>query len=50
MGVAVLAYQSGQITRSRTYAKGVVEGGSEVTLTPEEQQALAAARIGKGPE
>jgi len=28
----------------------VVEGGSEVTLTPEEQQALAAARTGKGPE
>lgn len=33
---------------SRTYAKGVVEGSSEVTLTPEEQQALAAARTGKG--
>ena len=33
---------------SRTYAKGVVEGDSEVTLTPEEQQALAAARTGKG--
>ena len=32
---------------SRTYAKGVVEGASEVTLTPEEQQALAAARTGK---
>lgn len=28
----------------RTYAKGIVEGGSEATLTPEEQQALAAAR------
>jgi hypothetical protein len=33
---------------SRTYAKGVVQGNSEVTLTPEEQQALAAARTGKG--
>jgi Protein of unknown function (DUF4446) len=33
---------------SRTYAKGVVEGASEVTLSPEEQQALAAARTGKG--
>jgi len=29
---------------SRTYAKGVVAGRSDVTLTPEEQQALAAAR------
>jgi len=35
---------------SRTYAKGVVEGDSEVTLTPEEQQALAAARTGRAPE
>ena len=33
---------------SRTYAKGVVGGGSEITLTPEEQQALVAARTGKG--
>ena len=33
---------------SRTYAKGVVESGSEVTLSPEEQQALVAARTGKG--
>jgi hypothetical protein len=32
---------------SRTYAKGVVQGNSEVTLMPEEQQALAAARTGK---
>jgi hypothetical protein len=32
---------------SRTYAKGVVESDSEVTLSPEEQQALAAARTGK---
>ena len=32
---------------SRTYAKGVVRGGSDATLTPEEQQALAAARTGK---
>ncbi|CAG7571131.1 uncharacterized protein DUF4446 [Barrientosiimonas humi] len=29
---------------SRTYAKGIVAGSSEITLTPEEQQALAAAR------
>ena len=33
---------------SRTYAKGLVEGDSEVTLTPEEQQALVAARTGNG--
>lgn len=32
---------------SRTYAKGVVGGASEATLSPEEQQALAAARTGK---
>ncbi|MDO5502042.1 MAG: DUF4446 family protein [Actinomycetia bacterium] len=32
---------------SRTYAKGVVAGKSDTTLTPEEQQALAAARTGK---
>lgn len=32
---------------SRTYAKGLVDGTSDVTLTPEEQQALAAARSGK---
>lgn len=31
---------------SRTYAKGVVAGGSEVVLTPEERQALDAARTG----
>lgn len=31
---------------SRTYAKAVLGGRSEVTLTPEEQQALAAARGG----
>ena len=31
---------------SRTYAKGVVGGRSDATLTPEEQQALAAARTG----
>ncbi len=29
---------------SRTYAKGVIGGRSEITLTPEERQALAAAR------
>jgi hypothetical protein len=32
---------------SRTYAKGVVGGSSDAVLTPEEQQALAAARTGK---
>jgi len=32
---------------SRTYAKGLVSGRSDTTLTPEEQQALAAARTGK---
>jgi len=31
---------------SRTYAKGIVGGSSEITLTPEEQEALAAARGG----
>lgn len=29
---------------SRTYAKGVIDGRSEITLSPEERQALAAAR------
>ncbi|NUR15027.1 MAG: DUF4446 family protein, partial [Dermatophilaceae bacterium] len=28
---------------SRTYAKGIVGGKSSITLTPEEQQALASA-------
>jgi hypothetical protein len=32
---------------SRTYAKGIVRGDSDITLTPEEQQALAAARTGE---
>jgi hypothetical protein len=32
---------------SRTYAKGVVGGKSDATLTPEEQQALASARTGQ---
>jgi hypothetical protein len=32
---------------SRTYAKGVVGGHSDATLTPEEQQALASARTGQ---
>ena len=32
---------------SRTYGKGIVKGSSDTTLTPEEQQALAAARTGK---
>ncbi|WP_252976100.1 DUF4446 family protein [Janibacter melonis] len=31
---------------SRTYAKGVAGGESETTLTPEERQAVAAARAG----
>ncbi len=31
---------------SRTYAKGIVGGASDTTLTPEEQQALAVARTG----
>ncbi|EKA60518.1 MULTISPECIES: DUF4446 family protein [Janibacter] len=31
---------------SRTYAKGVVGGDADSTLTPEERQALAAARTG----
>ena len=34
-------------SESRTYAKGVVDGRSEVTLTPEEQEAIAAARAGR---
>ena len=33
---------------SRTYAKGIVSGASDTTLTPEEQQALAAARDDSG--
>ncbi|MFW5470601.1 DUF4446 family protein [Knoellia sp. CPCC 206435] len=32
---------------SRTYAKGIAAGGSDTTLTPEEQQALSAARTGR---
>lgn len=32
---------------SRTYAKGVLAGRSEVKLTPEEQQAIAAARTNR---
>ncbi|MCA1782592.1 MAG: DUF4446 family protein [Dermatophilaceae bacterium] len=32
---------------SRTYAKGLLAGKSDTTLTPEEQRALAAARTGK---
>ncbi|MFL6168316.1 MAG: DUF4446 family protein [Ornithinibacter sp.] len=32
---------------SRTYAKGVVGGRSSITLTPEEQQALASATSGE---
>jgi hypothetical protein len=33
---------------SRTRAKGVVKSDSEVTLSAQERQALAAARTGKG--
>ena len=33
-------------SESRTYAKGIVDGRSSITLTPEEQQALAAAAKG----
>ncbi|WP_353354730.1 DUF4446 family protein [Intrasporangium sp. DVR] len=33
-------------SESRTYAKGIVGGASSVTLSPEEQQALAAATKG----
>lgn len=33
-------------SESRTYAKGVAGGDSETTLTPEERQAVAAARKG----
>lgn len=33
---------------SRTYAKGIVGGDAEVVLTPEERQALDAARTGSG--
>lgn len=33
---------------SRTYAKGIVGGDSEIVLTPEERQALDAARTGEG--
>ncbi|WP_083707193.1 DUF4446 family protein [Intrasporangium flavum] len=32
---------------SRTYAKGIVGGRSSITLTPEEQQALASATKGE---
>lgn len=31
---------------SRTYAKGIIGGDSDITLTPEERQALSAARDG----
>lgn len=34
-------------SESRTYAKGIVGGRSSVTLSPEEQQALAAATKGE---
>lgn len=32
---------------SRTYAKGIARGDCDTTLTPEEQQALSAARTGR---
>ncbi|MGB3827867.1 MAG: DUF4446 family protein [Ornithinimicrobium sp.] len=34
-------------SESRTYAKGIVSGKSDVTLSPEERHALDAARSGK---
>ena len=34
-------------SESRTYAKGIVSGRSSITLSPEEQQALAAATKGE---
>ena len=34
---------------SRTYAKGIVGGSSEITLTPEEQEALRVAHPGRSP-
>lgn len=34
-------------SESRTYAKGIVGGKSDVTLSPEERHALDAARSGK---
>jgi hypothetical protein len=34
-------------SESRTYAKGIVSGKSSITLSPEEQQALAAATEGE---
>ncbi len=34
-------------SESRTYAKGIVGGRSDVTLSPEERHALDAARSGK---
>ena len=34
---------------SRTYAKGIVGGSSEITLSPEEQEALRVARPGRSP-
>ncbi|GAA2446996.1 hypothetical protein GCM10010191_75240 [Actinomadura vinacea] len=36
-------------TETRTYAKAVREGHPIETLSPEENQALRAARLGKGP-
>ena len=35
---------------SRTYAKGIVGGRSSITLTPEEQQALASATSAPSPQ
>jgi hypothetical protein len=36
-------------TETRTYAKAVRDGHSPAMLSPEEEQALRAARLGKGP-
>lgn len=36
-------------TETRTYAKAVQSGHAVETLSPEENQALRAARLGKGP-
>jgi hypothetical protein len=45
-GLVISSVQA--LGESRSYAKGILGGISEITMTPEEQQALAAARNGKG--
>jgi hypothetical protein len=47
-GLVISSIQEGG--ESRSSAKGVLGGISHITMTPEEQQALAAARAGKGDE